>query len=317
MNRHCFPFRWIISWIILLLAILFSGCATFNYGLYDMALKHEHWKAGLYAKTLDWQGRPISYLENYNDGKKETMVLVHGFAANKENWVRFAGYLVSKYHVVIIDLPGHGESVKDFNLKYDWDDQVRYLHDILSRLNIRKCHMAGNSMGGAISCLYAAAYPDEVLSLLLIDPAGIYRYESELAQILKEGKNPLIVKTPEDFKKLMDFAMEKKPYIPSAVISVMADKAVENRAINEKIFADAHHSRGFEFEDAIQKIKAPTLIFWGAQDRIISVKNASLFETLIPGAQKIIFDGVGHAPMIEIPKESAKNYIDFLAFVKN
>ena len=132
---------------------LISACTAVKYGFYDAALKSEHWKAGLSEKTLDWDGKTISYLENNKDDKKQTIVLIHGFAANKENWVRFAAHLVSGYHVVIPDLPGHGESVKDFNLKYAYSDQVKYLHDILGRLKIETFHMAGNSMGGAISCL--------------------------------------------------------------------------------------------------------------------------------------------------------------------
>ncbi len=316
MDRNVYPFCF-ISGFILFCFFLLSGCTATRYALYDTALKHEHWKAGVYAKTLEWNGKPISYLENYNDGKKPTLVLVHGFAANKENWVRFARYLVSEYHVVIPDLPGHGESVKDLNLKYTYEDHVRYLHEILGLLKIETFHMAGNSMGGAIACLYAVAHPEQVKSLLLIDPAGIFRYESELAKLIKQGQNPLIVKAPDDFEKLMDFALEKKPYIPWPVSRVLAEKAVENQAINQKMFADMQESagRGFEFEDAIQNIKAPTLIFWGDKDRVINVKNATLFEQLIPGSQKIIFEGIGHAPMIEIPEKSAKIYLDFLAFL--
>ncbi|MCU0599308.1 MAG: alpha/beta hydrolase [Desulfobacterales bacterium] len=314
MRTNSFNGRFFRFLLILSLWLL-SACTAVKYGLYDTALKSEHWKAGLSEKKLDWNGKTISYLENNKDGKKQTIVLIHGFAANKENWVRFAAHLDSGYHVVIPDLPGHGESVKDFNLKYAYSDQVKYLHEILGRLKIEKFHMAGNSMGGAISCLYAAAYPDQVKSLLLIDPAGIHRYECELTQMIKEGKNPLIVTCPDDFEKLMDFALEKKPYIPWPISTVLAEKAVENQEINKKMFSDMHERRGFEFEDAIQTIKAPTLIVWGDQDRIISIKNATLFEQLIPGSKKIVFEGVGHAPMIELPEKSANLYLDFLAFM--
>jgi abhydrolase domain-containing protein 6 len=300
---------------IILSTLLISACTSIKYGLYEAALQREHWKAGLSIKTLDWNGKPISYLESDKDDKKPTVVLIHGFAANKENWVRFAAHLVSEYHVVIPDLPGHGESVKDFNLGYRYADHVQYLHEILGLMKIEQFHMAGNSMGGAVACLYAAAYPDQVKSLLLIDPAGIFRYESELTKLIKEGKNPLIVKEPADFEKLMAFALEKQPYIPWPIAGVMAEKAVENQAINQKMFADMHVSQGFEFEDAIQHIKAPTLIFWGAEDRVVSVKNATLFEQLIPGSHKIVFEGVGHAPMIEIPEKSAKQYLDFLSLM--
>jgi abhydrolase domain-containing protein 6 len=313
--QKLFSISKIVKLLMVLLSVLLAGCTTVRHSMYKMALAHEHWKAGLEEKTLDWDGKPISYLENTDDGTKQTIIMIHGFGANKENWVRFAAYLTKDYHVVAIDLPGHGESVKDLNMTYRWEDQVQYVHDILTRLNINKFHMAGNSMGGAISCLYAVKYPDQVQSLLLIDPAGIYRYECELNRLLKEGKNPLIVKCEDDFDALMDFAMEKKPYIPRSIISVMAEKAVENQVINKKIFADIHNDNSFAFEYEIKKISAPTLIMWGAQDRVISAKNADIFKEMIPNSQKIIFDGVGHAPMIEVPEKATKDYRDFLVFL--
>ena len=93
----------------------------------------------------------------------------------------------------------------------------------------------------------------------------------------------------------------------------MAEKAVENEAINKKIFEDFHKSLPYAFIDEIEKIKAPSLILWGAKDRIIHVNNASIFAKQIPNSQTVIIDGVGHAPMIEVPEESAKIFMDFVS----
>ena len=302
----------LFKFLVVLLFILLSGCSTIKHSLYDMALGYELWRAGLEAKTLDWEGKPISFLENSNDGSKETIVMIHGYAANKENWVRFAAYLTKTYHVVAIDLPGHGESVKDFNLNYSWWDQVQHLHEILSRMGINKFHIVGNSMGGGISSLYSVKYPDQLRSLLLIDPAGIDRYECELIQKFKEGENPFIINCRDDFDKLMDFALEKKPYIPWPIANVMAEKAIENQAINGKILTDILNDRSVDFEYEYQKISVPALIMWGAQDRLLNVKNADILKEIIPNSHLIIFEGVGHVPMLEVPEKAAESYRKFL-----
>ena len=307
----------LIRWLILFFFVFMAGCSGMKYSLYEMAMNHERSKAGLELKTIEAGGKTISLLESDRGENKPTIVMVHGFTANKENWVRFAAYLTDAYHVVAMDLPGHGESVKDFNLSYDFRDQVGYVHEILTQLNIKKFHMAGNSMGGAISSLYAVTYPDQVMSLLLIDPAGIHRYDCELNRCLAKGNNPLIASCEDDFYALMDLALEEKPFIPWPIASVMAEKAVANEVINKKIFEDLRGNHDYCFDDEIQKIKVPTFILWGAEDRIIHVDNASIFNQMIPNSKIVVLEGVGHAPMIEVPEKSSKLYIDFIDSLKH
>ena len=311
MNQLSGSMPW-LKFLIILITVLLTGCTGIRYSLYEKAMHHERKKAGLVVKTIEVSGKTISLLESEAGENKPAIVLVHGFAANKENWVRFAAYLTDSFYVVAMDLPGHGDSVKDFNLTYDYKDQVGYVNEVVTHLKIDTFHMAGNSMGGAISALYAVSYPEQVKSLFLIDPAGIHRYDCELTRRLPNGENTLIVACNDDFYELMDFALEKKPYIPWPITGVMAEKAVANAAINRKIFADFHGGQDASFDGEIQKITAPTLILWGAEDRVIAVENAAVFNELIPDSQKMILEGVGHAPMIEVPGTSAKIYLDFL-----
>jgi pimeloyl-ACP methyl ester carboxylesterase len=301
-----------LRFFFLLMLICLTGCAGIRNSLYEKAMAHERKKAGLALKTIDAGGKTISLLESAPGEKRPTIVMVHGFAANKENWVRFAAHLTEAYHVVAMDLPGHGESEKDFSLNYDFREQAGFVNEILTRLNIDRFHMAGNSMGGAIAALYAANYPDQVTSLFLIDPAGIHQYESELSRRLEGGENPLIVREKDDFYELMDFALEQKPFMPWPIISVMAEKYVANESINRKIFADFYSSADYSIESELKKITAPAFILWGAQDRIIHVKNADVFHELIPDSRMRVLDNVGHAPMIEVPEETAEIYLNFI-----
>ncbi len=312
-KTHSFPR--LIRWLILFAAVLVTGCSSVKYDIYEMMLNYEQKKAGLSSGTIEVNDKPIAFLESRRDKNMQTVVLIHGFAANKENWVRYARHLTDDYHVLAVDLPGHGESVKQFDLDYGIDDQVGYLHEILAAKDIERFHLSGNSMGGAISSLYAASYPDEVLSLTLINPAGIYDHKSELIKRLEAGeKNPLIVETPDDFERLMEFAMEKQPFIPWPIKSIFAEKAVANRAINEKIFTCIRDTDpDYDFKTECTKIRSPTLIIWGKKDRVIDVGNARVFAELIPGSQMRVFDDIGHAPMIEIPGTTADVFKAFIS----
>lgn len=324
-----FETRQFFKWVAAIGLVLFlTGCAGLRQGFFDRAMAHERAKAGLELKTVTVNDKTISLLESDKGNNRPTLVLIHGFAASKENWIRFAGHLTDDWHVVAMDLPGHGDSVKDFSLSYSFADHVGYVNEILTHLNITKFHMAGNSMGGAVSALYAAAWPDQVASLTLIDPAGIYVHEAELAGLLARGDNPLIVETEKDFDRLLDFAMEKKPFIPWPIAGVMAEKYVANHAINQKMFAELHGGEMADSADVttieksdfareITRITAPTLILWGAEDRIVHAGNAEEFHRRIPGSTVVVLEGVGHAPMVEVPEATARIFTEFTAALSN
>jgi pimeloyl-ACP methyl ester carboxylesterase len=94
----------------------------------------------------------------------------------------------------------------------------------------------------------------------------------------------------------------------------MEEKAIANREINEVIFAAIRDS-GYEqtFRQAITRIEAPVLVVWGMEDRVINYRNADVFVKQIPDARKVLLEGVGHAPMVEVPEESAELFREFLA----
>ena len=145
--------------------------------------------------------------------------------------------------------------------------------------------------------------------LILIKPDGLIKsLTGFILTELSETKLKIIgAKVVSVSKELAEVHYEElkqnKPHIFENVL-----KYIQGEYHTPRVLALVYHG-----EDAIQKIKAPTLIFWGSDDRIISVKNATSFEQLIPGSKKIVFDGVGHMPMLEIAEKSAKQYQEFLA----
>ena len=303
----------IIIGIVTLFAVGVGLAASeYRYELFDAAIAMERQKAGLTEKTIQVDGMDISYLESERKPGTESVVLIHGFGAIKENWLRMAAHMTEKSHVVVLDLPGHGKSTKEMDRLYTIEAQANYVKKILAAMNLDKVHMAGNSMGGAISSVFAARYPEAVKTVTLFDPAGIFDVEAPMQEALKAGKNPLIVNDEKSFDQLVDFAMEKPPIIPWPISSVVAERAIAKQTINKKIFDDIKSQKVQDFKVEIVKIKAPVQIIWGTEDRVIAVGNAQVFDELIPDSTLNIYQGLGHVPMMEVPKRSASDMLSFM-----
>lgn len=303
--------RWKRAGIIVIAALAFVTVGAYGLldhyktELYHGALSLQQDNARLQARRAQAAGFDWAYLENDQRGIKPTLLMVHGFGASKENWLDLAAVLKDDYHTVLVDLPGHGETNFDPALHYDLDEQVERLHQFLATIGLTSFHMIGNSMGGAITAFYAATYPAQVQSAVLLNPGGITDVKSEYNKFLDQGQNPLIVEDEDDFDFLVQFAMEQRPFIPWPISAVSTEKMRQRKDINAHIFADIVGAHRYDFKAVIAQISAPTLVVWGKQDRVLAAGNATEFQRLIPGSQVALLEDVGHAPMLEIPQQCA------------
>lgn len=300
---------------ILSLGLLFTiGCSSL---VHKTGLMWERSKADLSKKEVQIGDFKWIYLEGGET--EETLLAIHGFGGDKDHWTRFAKYLTEDYKVISPDLPGFGENSRIPGESYSIKSQVQRLHEFAAKIGLKKYHILGNSMGGSIAGVYAATYPDEVKSLTLFDNAGVEGPEpSELYKLVKEGKpNPLLVGSVEDFDRLMKFSFVNPPYIPGALKTYFTERAIENRNWNEGIFTQIR-AEGFPLEPLLPKIKAPTLVIWGREDRVIDKSCTIPMDKKLKSPHKIfILPEVGHAPMIEVPKDSAMLWRDWKTNLDN
>ena len=277
--------------------------------LYDFFLWSNRKAAGLEKKVVKIEGHEIVYLEG---GTGDTILLIHGFTADKDNWTQLAKSLTLEFHVVALDLPGFGESTKLQECSYTIAQQVSYLNQFVNELKLTQFHLAGNSMGGTISGRFAVRFPEKVLSLGLFDTGGVYSCEkSELAKRIEKGENPLLVETPEQFDKMLAFVFEKPPEIPNPIKRFLSEKAMDAVTFNEKILKDLFAEK-YILEKDLSKIRVRTLILWGDMDRVIDVSCIKILEKKIGKSKTVIMKNCGHIPMLERPEETAQHYIAFL-----
>ncbi|MCL6271164.1 alpha/beta hydrolase [Sansalvadorimonas sp. 2012CJ34-2] len=307
-----FQFLIIMGFITTLLV----GCQNVQDSIYDATVSLGRSKADLQLKEVIIDDMTYSILEGGNP-EGETILMVHGFSAHKDNWLLLSDRLSDDFHIIAIDLAGHGDSSSGPELDYSIPKQVDRVNDILNALKPGKVHYMGNSMGGAIGLFFADQYPQHLKSLTLIDNAGIESpTPSEYFLLLEKGQNPLIPRKPGDFDVLVNFVMSDVPFMPWPIPAVLERKSLQRTAINEQIFADMMKSReeigSPEYvRNVLEDIRVPTLVIWGEEDRVLDVSSIEIMEAHIPNMQAVILPGIGHVPMMESPKQVAEAFRNF------
>jgi pimeloyl-ACP methyl ester carboxylesterase len=275
-----------------------------------LAIDLERKRSGLTLKEITLPGElHYVYLEG---GQGEPLVLLHGFGGDKDNFTRVARFFTPHYRVIIPDHIGFGESSHPQNANYSASAQAVRIRTLVQALGITKLHLGGNSMGGQISMMYAALFPDEVNSLWLLDPGGVWSAPSSGLReiIVKTGENPLIAKSEDEFAKIFAFVMADPPFIPRPMLNIMARERIHNYELEKRIFKEITADSA---EKYVTGLKTPTLIVFGDKDRVINPATAGVLHRLMPRSEVIIMKGLGHLPMIEQPHQSADDYLKFRA----
>lgn len=306
--------------LLICLALILAAGATILYlspaALLASVQFTERQLAGLDSRQVQVGEFNIHYYEGGPQGA-ETILMIHGFGADKDNWLRFSRPLTARYHVVALDLPGFGDSSKP-EASYDVGTQVERLNAFAKAIGLHKLHLIGNSMGGHIAALYAARHPEEVLSVALLNNAGVNAPQaSELFKRLDRGDaNPLLVRNADDFSNMLDLLFVEKPPLPGSLKQYLAERAMASHDFNQKIFNQLR-KRYIPLETELAKIQVPTLLLWGDQDQILDVSSIKVMQPLLKQPTVVIMQACGHLPMIERPEETAEHYQTFLDSVKS
>jgi len=298
---------------IALLSVLSVLTAAY-YGLPDHFLRPllqlNRSLSGLSEKTLAVGAHQVHYLEG---GSGETIVLLHGIFAEKDHWVDFARTLTGRYHVIAPDLPGFGESSRLPEQRYDYAAQTERLKTLLDTLDVRRVHLAGNSMGGTLAALFAIEHPERVASVALIGaPHGIRSsVPSRMDGLVDAGKSPLIAHNAAEFEQMMDLVFSQRPFLPYPILHATQANAVRNADSNLRLW-NAQLKDRYLLDSRIAELQQPTLVLWGGSDQVFNASGAQALRTRLHNPHVEVLPGVGHLPMMEAPQATARMYAQFL-----
>ncbi len=307
----------LLLWIVL--ALLAGGIGAyllFPRVLFNQMRRLLRRKGGLTLKSVKVDDLTWPYLEGGNpDG--QAVVLVHGFGGDKDNWAFYAPYMTGEYRLICPDLPGFGDNARRLDIDHAATLQAARLRDFLDVLGVEKCHLGGNSMGGLIALHFALEFPDRLRSLTLSNNAGVLGPgESKLQMIVEAatGATPLVPRTLAEIDQLAGLVVHKQRYLPGQFKKVMLEENRPHLALLDQIFdqlVDEMQHR--PLNDRLDDVTTPTQIIWGRHDQLIDVSCAIVQHAGIKGSELVIFEDVGHIPMIEKPAETARHHLAFLA----
>lgn len=305
-------FLWIILALVLaspIMLYLLAPSILLNFG--RNALRR---KGGLRQKSVRVGDMEWPYLEG-GDPAGKALVLVHGFGGDKDNWAFYAPYVKEGYRLIFPDLPGFGENDRSFDIDHSIGAQSARLKLFLDNLGIAKCHLGGNSMGGAIALRFALEHPERLYSLTLLNNAGVIgTEESELQKLVEKGEIPLVPRVLADIDRLLAFVAYKPRFVPRQFKKLVFAEIKPHEKLLDKIFDQiAEEALHNPLNDRLKEIKLPTQIIWGRHDRLLDVSCAIVQHEAIPHSELVIFEDVGHVPMIEKPAETARHHLAFLA----
>lgn len=249
------------------------------------------------------------------------LVLLHGTGSSLHTWEGWAQGLRAKRRVIRFDLPGFGLTGPNAENDYSTDNYVRFVRAVMDALSVQRFVLAGNSLGGQIAWSAAAAMPDRVERLILVNASG-YPPES----LSSPPPVPLafrIARTP-GLRVLMQYALPRG-VVERSLRNVYGDPSKVNAELVDLYYDMALRSgnrgalvrrleQGNTADVALLKnVKAPTLILWGGKDRLQPLEVAQRFARDIPGASPpVVFEPLGHVPQEEDTQRTVAEVRRFL-----
>lgn len=206
-------------------------------------------------------------------GAGEPVVLIHGLSGSTRWWSRNVAALAERRRVYVVDLIAFGESRGRH--RFVLRDAATFLTRWMDRLGLAHTDLVGHSMGGLIAADLAAAYPERVDRLVLVDAATLLPQRSLPRNAV--GFVRSILRLPVDFLPLLvSDALKAGP-----VTLLRATREIVTTNVTERL----------------EQIAAPTLVIWGEHDAMLPLEVAHRLVETIPVAQLAVIEGAGHNPM--------------------
>lgn len=246
------------------------------------------------------------------------IVLVHGTSASLHTWDGWAASMHGTRRVIRFDLPGFGLTGPSPDQDYSLDAYTRVTLQLLDALGVSRFAIAGNSLGGEVAWHVAAAAPDRVAALILVDAVG-YPIVSQKVPIgfrmaRTEGLSWLFTRILP--RRVVESSVRSVYGDPSRVSDSLVTRYFEltlregNRASLPRRFAQSGNGAD---SATIATLRVPTLIMWGGRDGLIPPDHAGRFARDIPGSRIELFPELGHVPHEEDPVRTAAAARAFLA----
>ncbi|MEA2626053.1 MAG: hypothetical protein QOD06_2098 [Candidatus Binatota bacterium] len=221
-------------------------------------------------------------------------------------WGAFLDRLSDRFSVVAPTLPGFGRS-EGLERIDTIADLVFHTVDLLDALGLDRIPVVGLSLGGWLAAELAVQHRERVSKLVLIDAVGLKVEGAPITEFFladaAEARSLLFGDPNSEIAKQL--VPDDPP--PEVLEEVLKAREATARVAWNPYLHDP------KLRDRLYRVKAPTLVVWGEDDRLVSLAHGEAYARGISGAKLVTIPGTGHAPSLEKPEDTARAVIDFLA----
>ncbi|HLZ63449.1 MAG TPA: alpha/beta hydrolase [Ktedonosporobacter sp.] len=251
-------------------------------------------------RTIDVQGIP-THLFEAGPATAPPLLYLHGtYLGNL--WLDYHKALAKHFHVFAPDTPGFGLTERPDWMR-DMSDYTLYFRDLLNALDLEKPFIVGHSLGGWMAAEIAVWYPRRVGKLVLSNAAGIRVKGHPIADMFAINAQELMALC---FEKPMAAMPLMPPEVNAQYILAQYKQSMTLASLAWNPSYDP------KLERRLALVTCPTLVLWGANDRLIPAIYGDTYHKLIAGSQLVKLEGTGHMPMFEQPEEWSATISTFL-----
>jgi pimeloyl-ACP methyl ester carboxylesterase len=239
--------------------------------------------------------------------RQRPLVLVHGWLMAHGYFASLVDAFAGERELVLIDLPGYGESVRPSPSRfgYDFDAFAGVVGEVLDRLGLGEVDLLGHSMGGGVS-LHTAAQRTDVARLVMIAPL-VYKPPMPTAAraLALPGLGPWLWQRAirrRDFVRRMRQDHQDRDLVGDAYVDWAYERFNRPGARAASYATFALLSAIPEHNETATRVRQPTLIVWGDADRMLPLSHGRRLAEAMPGAHFEVIPASGHAPFVERPR---------------
>jgi esterase len=241
-------------------------------------------------------GLRLHYLE-WGGDTKPAMILLHGIARHAHTFDHIAADLARDYHVLAVDMRGHGDSDWSPDGAYLVEDYVKDIEGLVRQLGIRRATLLGNSTGGRVVQVFAGMHPD-LVERLIVEDVGPERPQDIADAFARQVRQEADGWASED--DLVKQLVTRSPRTPESILRTYAHFGTKRREDGRLIWKrDPNLVKGFvvtELWERVSRITSPTLYVIGGASRIVPAAAQQRLKQTLPSVDIVTMPGLGHYP---------------------